>query len=249
LANSPAVGENAWMSLTYRVRRTDAVSGLALLTPAEAVQDVPYAVLSSSVTLGIGLAVVPEGAVRVGIIRVNVPGAVGANRIYSPLTEIRFEARSPTINGAPVFDPNGLLVGILSSALDGPSAAASEIGPAPPVVAFSVGPKTLARALGTLQDRTGLSQHPYVGFSYGDGPQGVVVLSISATSPANAVGLREGELIRRAGQKAVKSALDVAEYLYSLDPGEMAVFTVESKGIQRTVIIPVGRYPSVSTDL
>ncbi|GIV03223.1 MAG: hypothetical protein KatS3mg015_2053 [Fimbriimonadales bacterium] len=249
VASGAVVGENASISVAYTVRRTDPVSGLALLAPAQAVQGAPYAALASSATQGIGLAVVPEGAVRVGITRVNLPGAVGPNRVYSPLTEVRFEARSSNINGAPVFDANGLLVGILSSALESPNPAATEIGPAPPVVAFSVGTKTLARAVATLQDRNNLSHHPYIGVRYGDSTQGVVILSVSAPSPASAVGLKEGELIRRAGQRVVDSALDVAEYLYSLEPGEMAVFSVESRGIQRTVIVPVGRYPAAGQAL
>ncbi len=230
-----------------RVERVDTVTGLALLRPTSPLTGVAYATVAPSVPLGVGLAMLPSGSARAAVTRVNVPGLVGEARAFTPLTEVRLESTQGTVSGAPVFDTQGRLIAVLSSSLNGTASAtvsATAIGPAQPIVAFSVTSLSIRRALAGLLDPKGASRHPYVGIRYAEQEGGkVVVTATSPGGPAASVGVKAGERIVRAGTTTVQSALDVATYLFLLEPGSMAILTLESQGVRRTLMVPVVPMP------
>lgn len=234
-------------TLPARIERVDAVSGLALLGPLSPLTGVSPAIVAPSVPLGVGLAMLSAGPARVAVTRVNVPGLVGETKAYIPLTEVRLEGSRGPISGVPVFDPQGRLIAILSSSLDSGAAGAvatTEIGPMQPVVAFSVTSLSIRRSLASFLDPQGASRHPYVGIQYAErGSGGVVVTSVSPGGPASSVGVKPGERIVRVGTTPVRSVLDVATYLYLLEPGSMAILSLEGGGITRTVMVPVVPMP------
>lgn len=230
-----------------RVERIDLVTGLALLRPTPPLTGVAYATVAPSVPLGVGLAMLPSGAARAAITRVNVPGLVGEARAFTPLTEVHLEGTSETISGAPVFDAHGRLIAVLSSSLNDASTAervSAAVGPAPPVVAFSVTSLSIRRTLAGLLDPKGASRHPFIGIRYAEQEGHVVVTAVSPGGPAASVGVRVGERLVLVGTTTVRSALDVATYLYLLEPGSMAVLTLESGGVRRTLMVPVVPMPA-----
>ncbi|MER3413357.1 MAG: hypothetical protein C4341_03800 [Armatimonadota bacterium] len=235
-------------TLAARFERVDAVTGLALLRPSSPLTGVPYTLVAPSVPLGVGLAMLPSGPARASVTQVNVPGIVGDARTYIPLTEVCLEGTQDTISGTPVFDTQGRLIAILSSSLNGAASAeraAPAVGPSQPVVAFSVTSLSIRRTLAGMLDPKGASRHPYVGIRYAEQDGGrVIITEVSPGGPAASVGLKPGERIVRVGVTSVRSALDVATYLYLLEPGSMAVLTLEQAGITRTVMVPVVPTPS-----
>lgn len=95
-----------------------------------------------------------------------------------------------------------------------------------------------------MLDPKGASRHPYVGIRYAEqGGGGVVVTAVSPGGPAASVGVSPGERFVRVGLNPVRSALDVATYLYLLEPGSMAILTLERAGVTRTVMVPVVPMP------
>lgn len=231
-----------------RVDGVDGVTGLALLRPQSPLTGVAFASVASSVPLGVGVAMLPSGAVRAAVTRVNVPGLVGEARAYTPLTEVRFEGPGSTFSGAPVFDAQGRLIAVLSSSLNGTapvaSASGAVVGPAHPVVAFSVTSLSIRRSLAGLLDPKGASRHPYMGIRYAEQRDGkVVVTAVSPGGPAASVGVVAGDRFVRVGTTPVRSAIDVATYLYLLEPGSMAVLVLERSGVTRTVMVPVVPMP------
>lgn len=234
-------------TFSARVDRVDGVTGLALLRPQSSLTGVAFASVASSVPLGVGMAILPSGGVRAAVTRVNVPGLVGEARAYTPLTEVRFEGPTDAISGAPVFDPQGRLIAVLSSSLNDTASAVAPtppVGPTQPIVAFSVTSLSIRRSLAGMLDPKGASRHPYVGIRYAEqGGGGVVVTAVSPGGPAASVGVSPGERFVRVGSNPVRSALDVATYLYLLEPGSMAILTLERAGVTRTVMVPVVPMP------
>jgi hypothetical protein len=88
-------------------------------------------------------------------------------------------------------------------------------------------PLAAPRVLGIVVD----SEHP--------GP-GLRLLEVDARGPAASVGLREGDVVLRAGEKPVQSTLELREIIQAQPPGTALPLEVESGGARREVsLVPV----------
>lgn len=92
--------------------------------------------------------------------------------------------------------------------------------------------KTTAAA----RDGGGESARPWLGISMGKNPggrPGVLVKQVFRSSPAQAAGLQDGDVLRKIGSKEVNQPGEVSVELLQKSPGDVVEVTFERKGAQQ----------------
>jgi putative serine protease PepD len=143
-------------------------------------------------------------------------------------------AINPGNSGGPLVDGNGAVIGVNSAiaAMGGSlGGQAGNIG-----LGFAIPIDTAARIAAELI-ASGSSATPIIGVQLDmeyTGP-GARVAGITDDGPAQAAGLREGDVITALDGTPVVDATDLIVDVRSLAPGEQVTLTVESDGSQREV--------------
>jgi len=86
-------------------------------------------------------------------------------------------------------------------------------------------------------------ERPYLGIRYIQRPRGAEVQEVIPGSPAEAAGLRVGDLIRKVDGRAVSSGRPLADVLSAYRPGDRVVLTVEREGREIEIPVTLGRRP------
>ncbi len=86
-------------------------------------------------------------------------------------------------------------------------------------------------------------ERPYLGIRYIQRPRGAEVQEVIPGSPAEAAGLRVGDLIRKVDGRAVNSSHPLADVLSAYRPGDRVVLTVEREGREIEIRVTLGRRP------
>jgi putative serine protease PepD len=224
-------------SYDLAVLRMQNVSGLTAAT------------LGKSADLQVGQQVVaigsPQGltgTVTSGIVSalnrtVGVQGEDGSAVVYNGLqTDAPINQGN---SGGPLVNLDGQLVGI-NSAIETSGQNAGSIG-----LGFAI-PIDQARRVAEEIMNTGAATKPVLGVqgsiaaSSDDGAQ---IAAVQPGSPAEAAGLREGDVVTRVGDAPVADFADLMARVGAHAPGEQVALTVANGGAERTVNVTLGSQP------
>ncbi|HEY8456556.1 MAG TPA: PDZ domain-containing protein [Actinopolymorphaceae bacterium] len=135
-------------------------------------------------------------------------------------------------SGGLVVDRDGKVVGVLSGTM---MSGGAEIGLAVPAeLAFDVAGQLI---------ENGSVAHPYLGVSVKSTRDGVAVVSVSAGSPAERAGLRQGDLIVDVAGNAVRTPDDLVAAVQSRAIGEELAITYQRGGTERKTTVTLAQAP------
>lgn len=196
------------------------------------------------------------GVVRSEVTRKSVAGVMQLTQRYVPLVELRLEGGAVVLGGAPVFNPEGHLVGLLQAslvsqgsaeALDAPrssSFASLNQGPKPAVTSFSLALSALRRVVEGFLSPEGLVRHPYIGLYFATSSEGgAIVGEVAKGGPSEKAGFEVGDVIILAGNRPIITAVDLATHLFNVPVGETVTFTLRREGKERVVRVVVSADP------
>jgi putative serine protease PepD len=151
-------------------------------------------------------------------------------------------AINPGNSGGPLLDANGNVVGINAQIASSGSTAGGQgqnNG-----VGFAIPINTAKSVVGQLE-KSGHVTHGYLGVSTGDttGP-GALVGGVQQGSPAQAAGLRQGDVIRSVNGTQIVSSGDVAAAIATQKPGDKVQLGIVRGGKQQTITVTLGQQPT-----
>ncbi|MEV4300244.1 S1C family serine protease [Microbispora rosea] len=140
-------------------------------------------------------------------------------------------AINPGNSGGALVNTNGQVVGI-NTAIATSGSSSGNIG-----VGFAI-PINTAKLVSDQLIKTGKATHAFLGVSVADavgGASGAVVSSITAGSPAEKAGLKEGDLITKINDKVVDSAEALVGTIRSSRAGDKVTITFTRDGKENTI--------------
>ncbi|MBX6384344.1 MAG: trypsin-like peptidase domain-containing protein [Microbispora sp.] len=140
-------------------------------------------------------------------------------------------AINPGNSGGALVNASGQVVGI-NTAIATSGSSSGNIG-----VGFAI-PINTAKLVADQLIKTGKATHAFFGVSVADavgGEAGAVVRSITAGSPAEKAGLKEGDLITKINDKPVDSAESLVGTIRSSRPGDKVTVTFVRDGKENTI--------------
>jgi putative serine protease PepD len=258
-----AAAEGGSLQVTFNDGRTatativgrDPVTDLAVIKAA-GVSGLTAATLGSSADLDPGEQVVAigsplglQGTVTSGIISaldrpVRTGDATGAETASTVIDAIQTDAAiNPGNSGGPLVNLRGEVVGINSAiaTLGSTGGQSGSIG-----LGFSI-PIDQAKAIARELVDTGTATHAQLGVSVQDAQSGgAAVAVVSDGSAAQQLGLREGDVITKVGDRQVDDADSLIAAIRSHRPGDEVTLTFTRDGSQDTVTATLGSDASSS---
>ena len=150
-------------------------------------------------------------------------------------------------SGGPLFDAHGQVIGI-NTAIFSPNG--GSVG-----IAFAI-PAALARSVVSQLAESGAVQRGWLGVQIQalnsaiaarlqlDEPRGALVVAVTESSPAAAIGLRPGDVILSAHGESIESPKDLSRVIAGLAPETEIRLTVWHRGETQEVAVTVGAVPS-----
>jgi S1-C subfamily serine protease len=225
---------------TISIAGFDSVTDLALIKFTAS--GVPFATVAKEDSNRVVMASLAAGMVRAEVSRRGVVGVMQLTQRFVPLVELRMEGGAIVMGGAPVFSPDGQLVGILQASLtaDQNKASADEMGgiAAKSLVQPTLGPRTavtgytislpvLRRVVEGFTSGEQIVRHPYIGMYFGNyNGGGALVGDVTKGGPSDAAGLVKGDVIVQAGDRPIITAVDFASFLFDVKIGDTIALTV-----------------------
>lgn len=219
---------------------TDPTTDLAVLKIVDPPDDLTPADLGTSDDLGVGEAVMAVGnplgldsTVTTGIISALDRPVVASSETSSSTTvtnAIQIDAAiNPGNSGGPLFDSQGLVIGITSSiaTLSGGSSSGS-IG-----LGFAI-PVDLAARIADQLMTSGQAEHAFLGVTLQEGEgtadgvtrQGAQVVDVMPDTPAAGAGLQSGDVVVAIDGHAVGSAESLTGFVRQYASGDQVTLTV-----------------------
>lgn len=212
-------------------------------------RDLPVAPLGDSDALEAGQATVAIGN-PVGLERTVTTGVLSAiDRTLGVGSEELLQtdaAINPGNSGGPLLDSNGRMIGINTAVLrDLPR------GPTLVGLGFAI-PINTAREVAEQLLATGQVRMAYLGVSYREvepplaeefdlpTDEGVIVASVGAGTPADAAGIRAGDIIVGVGEAAIVTGGDLRRALRAYDPGDVVRVALVRPTGRATVRVRLG---------
>ncbi|XVQ82432.1 S1C family serine protease [Microbispora siamensis] len=151
-------------------------------------------------------------------------------------------AINPGNSGGALVNSSGQVVGV-NTAIATSGSSSGNIG-----VGFAI-PINTAKLVSEQLIKTGKATHAFFGVSVADavgGASGAVVSSITAGSPAEKAGLKEGDLITKINDKLVDSAEALVGTIRSSRPGDKVTVTFTRDGKENTITTALAEQSSTS---
>ena len=151
-------------------------------------------------------------------------------------------ALNPGNSGGPLLDGAGRVIGINaqieSSSGDG-SSAGGNTG-----IGFAV-PATVAQRVVATLSEGGTVRHGYLGVSTGDAAGGgAEVGAVTAGGPADAAGVRAGDIVLKVGSSTVKDAAALGVAVDRLAPGTRTTLQIRRASGTTSVSVTIGSRPA-----
>lgn len=151
---------------------------------------------------------------------------------------------NPGNSGGPLLDGMGSIIGINTLKID--AQAVEGMG-------FAIPANTVRRIVQDLVE-LGFVERAWMGISVLEAeqarqqlnvevPDGIFVADISDDSPADAAGMRAGDVIVEISGQSVAQTVDLLIFLEHSYPGDMVAFTVEREGSRHTLEVTLGKMP------
>jgi putative serine protease PepD len=145
---------------------------------------------------------------------------------------------NPGNSGGPLLDAKGRVIGVNSQIA---SQSGGSVG-----IGFAVPSNTVRDVIPRLE-RGETIKRAYLGVSTGPGSGGVTVASVSGGGPAEAAGLRAGDVIVSVGGTRVTDPDDVSAAIQDRHPGEAVEIEVRRGGANETLNVTLGERPANAT--
>lgn len=197
------------------------------------------------IAIAIGSPLGFENSVTVGVIsglHRDIPGAAAQSASLVDLIQTDASI-SPGNSGGALLDVNGRVIGI-NEAYIPPEVGAVSIG-------FAIPAATVLDVADQLL-KNGVARHPYLGLSLSPltpsvrrslgvrSDEGALVLAVDRGAPAEAAGIRPGDVIVEFAGKPVTSVEDVLAALRQTTPGSQQQLVFERGGQRQEVTVTVG---------
>ncbi|MFN8139756.1 MAG: S1C family serine protease [Fimbriimonadales bacterium] len=246
------------------VKGFDPVTDLALVKiSGSRTATFEFATLAKDDSSSVVMASLISGMTRSEVSRRAVVGIMDLTKRYVPLTELRLESGALVLGGAPVFAPDGGLVGVLQASLSTQDRSANAEmasksvstnlvpgtqGPRPIVTGFSVSLVVLKRVVEGFLSEDKVVRHPYLGLFFANYDQGgALVGEITKDGPADRAGLLKGDVIIQAGDRPIITAVDLATHLFNQKVGDKVALTVRRAYREMILNVTVLADPRSST--
>jgi S1-C subfamily serine protease len=225
-----------------RVVGTDPSTDVALLELPEDAPDAPALPRGSASALRIGDPVLAigspfglQGTVTSGIVSA-LERSIRAPNGFTIDGAIQTDAALNQGNsGGPLLDLQGRVVG-MNAQIATDSGASAGIGYAIPI--------ETVREVAAELERHGEIAYAYLGVTIQDADGGAGVVDVVEGSPADGAGLREGDVIVRAGESAIESGDDLRVAVAARRPGDELELLLRRNGEEQTVTVELGRRPA-----
>jgi putative serine protease PepD len=220
--------------------KVDGVSGLTAVTIGDSSK-----LRVGDTVLAIGSPLGLQGTVTSGIVSaldrtIQEGGDQNQNQSAPQTTDIAGAiqtdaAINPGNSGGALVDLDGHLVGI-NTAIATSGQNQGNIG-----VGFAIPSNLVDRVAKSLQSGQKVA-HPYLGVQVttADNDGGAKVSQVSGGSPAEQGGLLAGDVITKAGTKAIHTSEDLVGAVQASKPGDKLDLTVVRGGASRTVTVTIG---------
>ncbi len=148
-------------------------------------------------------------------------------------------AINPGNSGGALVNMAGEVVGI-NTAIATAGQSSGNIG-----VGFAI-PGNRAKEVATAIIKGEKVSHPYLGVSVAtaDGNVGAQISSVVDGSPADKAGLKEGDVITKAGDKAIHTSDDLLNVVQTAKVGQQVQLTVNRGGSSSNVTVTIGEAPN-----
>ena len=145
---------------------------------------------------------------------------------------------NPGNSGGPLLDGNGRVIGVNSQIA---SQSGGSVG-----IGFAVPSNTVRDVIPRLEKGEAIKR-AYLGISTTPGTGGVTVAAVSSGGPAEAAGVKVGDVIVSVGGKAVADPDDVAAAIQDRRPGESISLEVKRSGASQTLQAKLAERPANAT--
>lgn len=211
--------------------------------------------------------VLPDRAIRGELTTSTLVGVMAPSLRGLTLSEIRFEDPGTPVGGGLAFTLDGRLVGVLGATLSSPAQSArdtapdvattllgggfgggaavakrSNFGPATLTVGYSITPDILERVLAGFMSPSRQAAHPALGLFCRDAQGGGALIdSLVTGSPAQAAGLRPGDVLFEMAGQPINNQIDYTRVLVRQTVGESIAIKVRRGGETLTLTVKVGK--------
>lgn len=234
-------------SRTATVSGTDDATDVAVLTVDPEGLTLHPLELGDSSGLEVGEAVAAvgspfgyESSISTGIVS-GLDRTIEAPNGFTVAHAIQIDAAlNPGNSGGPIVDAEGRVIGIADQIATGGAEQSAGVGFAVPIdlVADEIDALAAGRAVA----------HPYLGVATGEsaGTEGALVASVAAGGPADAAGLRQGDVVTAIGGARVSDGGDLVAAVAARDPGDEVGVTVRRGSETLTVTVTLGTQPATA---
>jgi len=143
---------------------------------------------------------------------------------------------NPGNSGGPLFDTDGLVVGI-NAAIVSPTGSSVGIG-------FAIPSELAIRIVAELRQK-GRIERGWLGVTMQDiRDHGVAIAEVTRNGPAGRAGLRPGDVVTAVNGKPVEDARALLRTIAAIAPGQVAQLTLRRQGRDIDLSVTVGRRPN-----